>query len=122
MTTKTANKNLTSFIKSLDPKLTAAQMCARAKAAGYKPERGSKKPLAEWLSSRVSSIRYTLGIKSGQPAAPAPASAALTPERVRAVKSFALSPAGGEEAFRQTVRRIGTDRARVLLDQIEGEP
>lgn len=87
-------QTLTAFIQSLDPSMNSAQMSAAARLAGYKPGK-----------STINTLRSTLGlIEKGR----------STPSNAKSA-----APTDASLAFRKLVARIGTDRARKLVDEAE---
>lgn len=135
MTDNTPKQTLTDFIRTLDAKLTATQMAEEARRAGFRPVRKTSKPLAEWLSNRVQTIRSAEGIAAkhrrvskteAKPTAEKPkANGHTTKSKPTAAQTvaYAQSPTltieAAETQLRQIVAKIGTLHARQIIDAWE---
>lgn len=111
MTKTKATMPLKAWIDALnikEPGLTTPEMTKRAIAAGYKP--GPK---------TISQIRYVLGIrdKANQKPANKPAAA---PQKPSAKQAAPTTNTELEDYLRRLVARIGTLRARAILDEMDG--
>lgn len=139
MTDNTPKQTLTDFIRTLDARLTATEMAQKAREAGFKPVRKTSKPLAEWLSNRVQTIRSAEGIaakhrrvakaeaKTNGHADAKPKLAHFKTAKPKPTQAqtvvYAQSPAltieAAELQLRQIVAKIGTLRTRQIIDAWE---